>query len=40
VHRGFYYAFLDIEKDVLNTVASYRTKFTFSNIMYGLCYPA
>ena len=34
VHRGFYYAFLDIQKQVLNTVASYRSQFPHANLMY------
>jgi len=32
VHRGFYYAFTDIQKQVLDTVAQYRTKYPHNNL--------
>lgn len=32
VHRGFYYAFTDIQKQILDTVASYRTKYPHNNL--------
>ena len=33
VHRGVYYAFLDIEKQVMSAVATYRAKYGHENIM-------
>ena len=34
VHQGFYYAFTDIKKQVLDTVSQYQQKYGIQNVMY------
>ena len=38
VHQGFYYAFTDIKKQVLDTVAQYQQKYAMQNVMYFRIY--
>jgi hypothetical protein len=33
VHRGFYFAFLEIRKQVLDTVAEYQQKYGYQNVV-------
>jgi hypothetical protein len=34
VHRGFYYAYLDIASQVIGAVKDYRTKFNITSVTY------
>ena len=38
VHRGFYYAFVDISKQILSSVAEYKQKYNLPNLVYVFCY--
>lgn len=40
VHRGFYYAFLDVQKQILSSAAAYKSKYPGSDFVLFSNYSA